>query len=123
MDSVILFILLILVSSVLQTSTGFGFSILATPFLILMFDVREAIQINLLLSLVISLDLVAKIRHDVNWEYFRRLAAGSVIGLPVGIGIFLVANITVLKMVVDILVVVLWLFLFFISLFCHTSTW
>lgn len=107
MDSVILFIFLILVSSVLQTSTGFGFSILATPFLILMFDVREAIQINLLLSLVISLALVAKIRHDVNWEYFRRLAAGSVIGLPVGIGIFLVANMTVLKMVVAILILVL----------------
>src|SRR5699024_59375 len=107
MDSVILFILLILVSSVLQTSTGFGFSILATPFLILMFDVREAIQINLLLSLVISLALCAKNAHDINWEYFRRLGAGSVIGLPVGIGVYRVANMTVLKMDVAILTLVL----------------
>lgn len=107
MNSIMLFIILILVSSILQTSTGFGFSILATPFLILMFDVREAIQINLLLSFVISLALVAKIRHDVNWNYFKRLVVGSVVGLPIGIGIFLVANMTVLKMVVAILILVL----------------
>src|SRR5699024_9972372 len=102
-----LFLIIIFVSSVLQTSTGFGFSILATPFLILLFDVREAIQINLLLSLVISVVLIYKIRQDVDWAIFKRLSLGSVIGLPVGIGVFLVANMTWLKMVVGILIIVL----------------
>ncbi len=48
---IIAFIIIILVASVLQTSTGFGFSILATPFLLLLFKPIEAIQINLILSL------------------------------------------------------------------------
>lgn len=110
-NTILLFIIVIFVSSVLQTSTGFGFSILATPFLILMFDVREAIQINLLLSLVISLTLVGKIKHDVNWDIFKRFVVGSMFGLLIGIGIFMIANMTWLKIIVGILILVLTLLL------------
>lgn len=35
---ILLFGLIIFVASVLQTSTGFGFSIVATPFLLLLFE-------------------------------------------------------------------------------------
>ena len=111
MNTILMFFIIIFVSSVLQTSTGFGFSILATPFLILLFDVREAIQINLLLSLVISGVLIYKIRQDVDWAIFRRFSVGSLAGLPIGIGIFLVANMTWLKIVVGILILVLTLLL------------
>src|SRR5699024_1199673 len=106
-----MFFIIIFVSSVLQTRTGFGFSILATPFLVLLFDVRAAIQINLLLSLVISGVLIYKIRQDVDWAIFRRFSVGSLAGLPIGIGIFLVANMTWLKIVVGILILVLTLLL------------
>ncbi|MCU5518381.1 sulfite exporter TauE/SafE family protein, partial [Bacillus wiedmannii] len=34
MEIVFIFICIILVASILQTSTGFGFSIMATPFLL-----------------------------------------------------------------------------------------
>lgn len=107
MSAVFLFIIIILIASILQTSTGFGFSILATPFLLLLFDVREAVQINLLLSLVISSVLIYKIKQDVDWNIFKRFAAGSIIGLPVGIGIFLWADMTYLKLTVSILIIVL----------------
>lgn len=107
MNTILLFLIIIFVSSVLQTSTGFGFSILATPFLILIFDVREAIQINLLLSLVISAVVIYRIRRDVDWAIFKRLSIGSIVGLPVGIGIFLIVNMTWLKMVVGVMILVL----------------
>lgn len=102
-----LFIVIILVASILQTSTGFGFSIMATPFLLLLFDVREAIQINLLMSLVISSVLIYSIRHDVDWGIFKRFVTGSVIGLPVGIVIFLLAEVAYLKLAVGVLIIVL----------------
>ena len=113
MNTILLFIIVIVISSILQTSTGFGFSILATPFLLLMFDVREAIQINLLLSLVISLTLVVKIRRDVNWGVFKRFVYGSIVGLPIGISIFLMANLTLLKVAIGILILVLTMLLIF----------
>lgn len=87
MDTV-LFFAIILVASILQTSTGFGFSILATPFLLLIFEPMEAIQINLLLSLVISGALITKIIKDIDFDVLKRFILGSVTGLPIGIIVF-----------------------------------
>ena len=47
----VLFLIIILFATVLQTSTGFGFSTLATPLLLFLFGPAEAIQINLIYRL------------------------------------------------------------------------
>ncbi len=107
MDVVILFMGIIVAASILQTSTGFGFSIMATPFLLLLFDPREAIQINLVLSLIISLALIRKIRRDIDVPILKRLIKGSAIGLVVGIGIFLKVNTVQLKLAVSIVILLL----------------
>lgn len=101
------FIVIILVASILQTSTGFGFSILATPFLLFIFEPAEAIQINLILSLIISSALIVKIRKDIDLGVFKRFVAGSVAGLPVGIIIFLLIDINRLKLGVSLIILVL----------------
>lgn len=96
--------MIILVASILQTSTGFGFSILATPFLLLIFEPAEAIQINLLLSLVISSALILKIRKDIDFGMLKRFIAGSALGLPVGMGIFMLIDINSLKLAVSLII-------------------
>lgn len=113
MDSIFLFIVVILLASILQTSTGFGFSIMATPFLLLLFAPREAIQINLALSLVISSVLIMKIRHDVDTGILKRFIIGSSAGLPIGILIFLLADMTKLKLGISIVILALTILLFF----------
>ncbi|MFG6113792.1 sulfite exporter TauE/SafE family protein [Halobacillus sp. MO56] len=113
MDSIFLFIVIILLASILQTSTGFGFSIMATPFLLLLFAPREAIQINLALSLVISSVLIMKIRHDVDTGILKRFIIGSSAGLPIGILIFLLADMTKLKLGISIVILVLTILLIF----------
>lgn len=107
MNTVVLFIVVILVASILQTSTGFGFSIMATPFLLLLFEAREAIQINLILSLVISCALILKIKKDVDIGILKRFITGSLLGVPTGISIFLWLDMTWLKLSVSILILVL----------------
>lgn len=104
---IIAFIIIILVASVLQTSTGFGFSILATPFLLLLFEPIEAIQINLILSLFISGALIMKIRKDIDYGILRRFVAGSVFGLPIGILSFLLIDINRLKLGISLIIIVL----------------
>lgn len=111
LDFIILFSIIILCASILQTSTGFGFSIMATPFLLILFEPREAIQINLILSLVISSALIMKIRKDVDVGILKRLVLGSLVGLPVGICLFLAVNMTWLKLGISILILVLTLLL------------
>ncbi|UJL46139.1 sulfite exporter TauE/SafE family protein [Virgibacillus sp. NKC19-16] len=111
MESFILFIFIILVASILQTSTGFGFSIVATPFLLLLFEPREAVQINLILSLVISIALIMKIRKDIDMGVLKRFILGSIAGLPIGISVFLLMDMTLLKLGVSIIILVLTLVL------------
>ena len=101
------FIIIVLIASILQTSTGFGFSILATPFLLLLFEPFEAIQINLILSLVISLFLIRSIRKDIDYGILKRLMTGSILGLPLGIFIFLAADIERLKLIVGVVIILL----------------
>src|SRR5699024_11656614 len=96
--SLFMFIVIILLASILQTSTGFGFSIMATPFLLLLFDPREAIQLNLILLLFISSMLIVNIRRDVNWGVFKRFVIVGLFCLPLGILIFLLLHMTLLKL-------------------------
>lgn len=103
----LLFFAIILLASILQTGTGFGFSIIATPFLLLLFDVRDAIQINLLLSLVISLAMYRKVKTDIDRRVLKRFILGSLIGLPLGIIVFLLVDIPKLKLAIGIVILLL----------------
>ncbi|UOR14022.1 sulfite exporter TauE/SafE family protein [Halobacillus amylolyticus] len=114
MDAIVLFSIIIVAASILQTSTGFGFSIMATPFLLLLFEPKEAIQINLILSLVISVALIRKVHQDVDVTILKRFITGSFSGLVLGIVIFLYVNTAQLKLVVS-LVILLLTFLLILS--------
>ncbi|PRT13773.1 hypothetical protein C6352_01560 [Bacillus thuringiensis] len=111
MSITFIFICIILVASILQASTGFGFSIMATPFLLMLFLPQEAIQINIILSLIISISLIWKIRMDVDFVLLKRFIFGSIVGVPFGILIFISVNINTFKLAVSILLLLLTLLL------------
>lgn len=81
----ILATVIVFFASVLQAATGFGFAIMATPFLLLVFDSRECVQISIILAFVVSLLLIRKIIKDVDKVLLRRLIIGSVVGVPLGV--------------------------------------
>jgi uncharacterized membrane protein YfcA len=109
----LVFIVIILVASILQTATGFGFSIMATPFLLLLFSPQEAIQINIILSLLISISLIVKIRKDVDIHLLKRLTVGSIVGVPLGVLILLTLNVDFMKLAVSLLILLLTLLMIF----------
>lgn len=86
---------------------------MATPFLLMIFNPMEAIQINLVLSLVISTALIAKIRKDVDADLLKQLIIGSLPGLPIGIILFISADIDKLKTGIGLVLLLLTLLLFF----------
>ncbi len=105
--TVVSFIVIVLLAAILQTSTGFGFSIMATPFLLLLFEAREAIQINLILSLVISAALMKKLQKDADFGVLKRFIVGSIPGLGIGIAIFLIVSEKMLKTGIGLAILVL----------------
>ena len=99
--------IIVFLASVLQASTGFGFSIMATPFLLLIYDAHDAIQINIILSLLISVFMIAKIGKEVDKTRLVGLLRGSIIGLPIGIFAYIQLNVGYLKIVISLTILIL----------------
>jgi len=66
----------VFVASLLQTSTGYGFSIVGTPFLLLIYPAHMAIQINIILSICLSAFMIFKIRKEIDKSLLVRLIKG-----------------------------------------------
>lgn len=113
---------IVLVATTLQVGTGFGFSIMATPFLLLLYDGHDAIQINIILSVVISLVMVFKIRHDADKALLLQLIKGSIAGIPIGMAFFLILDVRFLKILVSALILML-TFLLMLKLKIRQSKW
>ncbi|TKI79269.1 sulfite exporter TauE/SafE family protein, partial [Bacillus wiedmannii] len=69
------------------------------------------IQINIILSLIISISLIWKIRMDIDFILLKRLIFGSIAGVPFGILIFTSININTFKLAISILLLLLTLML------------
>lgn len=111
--NVILLIMIVLLAAVLQTSTGYGFSVIGTPFLLLLYPAHTAIQANIILSICISAVMIYKIRKEVDKTLLFRLVKSSFAGLLLGIPVYMYLDIRWLKLFVGVLIVVLTVLLIF----------
>jgi len=69
----------------MQAATGFGYAVLAVPIYLLMLPAREAVQINVLLSCIVMAVMTAGLWRHAPWRLILRVAAGSVLGVPLGL--------------------------------------
>ncbi len=88
------------VGAVAQAAVGFGFSLLTLPFYLLLLEVRDAVQLAMLLSIAIIIAMLAKIHRQVPRRCAVNLAYGSLIGFPIGLVFFVHANASAVKAVV-----------------------
>lgn len=102
--------IIVFLASVLQAVTGFGFAIVSTPFLLLIFNSRDCIQMSILLSLFIAIILTPKIRHHIDYNLLRRLILGSILGVPIGLLFYMYMSLDVLKKAVSITMLIITLF-------------
>ncbi len=102
-------------ASVLQASTGFGFAIMATPFLLLVFDSRECVQISIILSFIVSLLLIRNIIEDIDKGLLRRLIIGSIVGVPLGVMFYKFVSLDILKATVSVVILIVTFILIIIS--------
>lgn len=96
--------LIVFFAAVLQAITGFGFAITATPFLLLLYNSRDCIQISIFLSFFIAVVLLPRVRQKIDYALFRRLAAGSLLGVPLGLWVYLFISLDFLKIMISIVI-------------------
>ncbi|MBP2641008.1 MAG: hypothetical protein H6Q66_1959 [Firmicutes bacterium] len=94
-------------ASVLQAATGFGFAIMATPFLLLVFHSRDCIQMSILLSFFIAIVLIPKIWRGIQYDLLHKLIVGSIIGVPIGVAFFAYISLDILKISIGTVILVI----------------
>ncbi len=95
-----------LLAAVVQGTVGFGFSLLAVSFFLLILQSATAIQLLIVLNLVISLWIVRNMWRKVPRDLWLKLVAGAVIGFPAGLALFHYASVDQLKVVVATIIIV-----------------
>lgn len=93
-----------LVASFMQSLTGFGFAIIAAPLLIVVYDPKEVVLILQLMSLVINTVFCFVLRKSADWKFVLVLSLGSLIGQPIGLLIYRVADSGILKIFISLLI-------------------
>jgi uncharacterized membrane protein YfcA len=76
---------------------GFGFSLLAVAFFLMIIGSSDAVPLLFIINLTISLTLVSRLRADLNRALWTRLVIGALLGLPVGLIAFSRADVDQLK--------------------------
>lgn len=85
------------ISTIIQSLTGFGFAIVSTPLLLMVYDAKEVVVILQLLSVVLDTVFIFFVRANIDWNFLKPLLAGSVIGHPIGLLIYFYVPTTGLK--------------------------
>lgn len=89
-----------LVAAVVQGALGFGFTLLAVSFFLLIIQSSDAVQVLIVINLAISLALIGKLWRSVDKALWTRLVAGAFLGFPLGLLAFRNADIDQLKVMV-----------------------
>jgi len=97
MTSYVLLGCVVLVTHFLEGITGFGCTVLALPFAIMLVGTKQAVPVLLFLALLLAIYIVSIDRKRIVWKEFGKIVFFVGLGLPVGIFAFGHLNETVLK--------------------------
>ena len=84
-------------ASVLQSATGVGFGVVAGPLLLIALNDGTAIQVSVALNLLIAVILAPSLWRVSDRILLRDLLIGLAVGSPIGLVMFLYADIALLK--------------------------
>ncbi|NQW59516.1 sulfite exporter TauE/SafE family protein [bacterium] len=118
MNDLFAVIVIICVAAILQSISGFGFSLLAMPLLSVVVDIREAVVIATICGLFSNVVHVTKDHQMVERSIARRISFSALLGMPLGVlllSVFSAMQMRVCISVVTIVLVVLMMFKFSIK--------
>ncbi|MFZ7104274.1 MAG: sulfite exporter TauE/SafE family protein [Peptococcaceae bacterium] len=104
-------VLIVILASGLQAVTGFGFGLVAVPLFLLIFDAKSAVGLSMMISFFSVTRLAVNTRKFIIPSLVKNLLSGALFGIPLGIFIFYHVNMTNLKFLISIIVILLSSFL------------
>lgn len=100
-----LIILATFCASVVQSAIGFGFALISVPIYLILLNSTAAVQVVIIISVIMSLPIWYKLRHDAPKRLLKWLFVGSALGFPIGIFVYLKMDLQTIKFFVAITVI------------------
>jgi len=85
---IILFGLVVLVTHFIEGITGFGCTVLALPFCIMLAGVKTAVPVLVILAWILAIYVIIVDFKHIVWKEFLKIVAFVGLGLPVGMWLF-----------------------------------
>ena len=98
---------IICIAAVLQSISGFGFSLLAMPLLSIFIDIQDAVVIATLCGIFTNAVHLKKDLQLVDQAIARRISPSALIGMPLGVVILSVFSATQMRVIIGVVIVVL----------------
>ena len=94
---IIVLMLLVCFAGIVQGTIGFGFGLVTMSTIPLWLTPKEAVPLVAVLALLISLALTWKLRAHLSWSKLQPLILGALVGVPIGVTLFIQLNPTFLR--------------------------
>ena len=107
MNDLFAVIVIICVAAILQSISGFGFSLLAMPLLSVVVDIREAVVIATICGIFTNVVHVTKDHHLVERSIARRISLSAILGMPLGVLLLSVFSATQMRVCISAVTLVL----------------
>jgi uncharacterized protein len=107
MLTIILVASIVLIAGFIQSLTGFGFALMATPLLFLLLEPKTAIVLVVTMASVNMLVMTIAYRKDINIKRTIFMSLGSLIGVPIGTYVLIILTPMSIKLVVATVIIIL----------------
>lgn len=104
MNDIAYVVLVVAITALLQAISGFGFALLAVPLFALRLDVHEAVVLSSCIGTISSGWQTYFLRKDVVGDTAKRYILASLVGVPIGFGMFVLLSDQILRVMVGIAV-------------------
>ncbi|MBI2847454.1 MAG: sulfite exporter TauE/SafE family protein [Chloroflexi bacterium] len=98
--------LAVIAGSLIKGITGFGFSLVTTPILLLILDPRTVVVLNLFLATIINVLILVQSWHTIDFKRIGPMSIACVIVTPLGAYILLLLTASTLKILIATVVVI-----------------
>lgn len=98
--------LVVFLGSMVQASTGFGFGLIVSGLLMETLGPKDAVVVQMIVSFCLSSVIFWRLRSHFSWEGIQFMLPSMLLMVPIGLYLFLNMDISILKTVLGIVVIV-----------------
>lgn len=106
MNSLIIILIIIFISTLIRSAFGFGDAIIAMPLLVLFIDIKIVTPLIALIAFFISISILIKNWKQIEFKSAWRLIIASLAGIPIGLWYLKDANENIIKLVLGAMILI-----------------